>query len=191
MSDYTDAFSHQMGEIERICTNRRLFVPNGMGIYMRADVRDATEENLAFEVEEFGKIFSQFKRQFGLTQSEGYLNYYLYNFPKKFQILEMASMQMGEDPFSITPHFLVNLKRAGQSIPIVMVRMEDHLGVRGRPNGLLVWGYDQDTETFTKQREGESRIPARQIYKAYTAMLRGESTDVDPFIEIAGSIYTL
>ena len=183
----------QITPIEIIVIDKIIKSKKGnLGIFPRADVSDITDEKIDEECEIFKNIFGDFVKQFELKEPSEDVVYYHNRL--RLMVLEMGFQMIGKDPFNISPHFVIDLSKALQpKPPILVVRLDDHLGVSagdGR-NNITVWGYNPSTKEFTEPRIVKSDIPTDKIYNNLLKMVRWEKTDLDPFHRVASSEYSL
>lgn len=185
-------YEEETGTVEKIKTGERVVTDsNRYGIFERADVLDITKENVDGKLKIYDEIYSQFANQMGLKEYTNDAFYYHHNIEGIPAKLEMAVTVLYENPVSSDYYFIVDYSKALQpNPPLLMVRLDDRLGVEGKSNQLTVWGYDSREEKFTDAREVKSVEDNRRIYKDLISYLNGSDSSKDAFFKIASSVYT-
>lgn len=183
----------ETGYVERIVEGSRITTEDGReGIFSRAEVLDVTKERVDERLEKYDELYSTFASQMGLQEYEKGSVYYHHNVEGKPAFVDMAVASLSESPVSNDLYFVVEYSRALQyDIPILMVRLNDRLGVRGESDRLTVWAYDSSKKEFGNSREVRSVEDNGRIYKQLGSYLRNEPGSEDPFLKVASSVHSL
>jgi hypothetical protein len=183
----------ETGYIEHIVEGKRVSTEDGRyGIYQRAEERDISEEDVKGKLEKYDEIFRSFSFQMGLMEYENDAIYYHRNIEREPAKLDMAYTMLKENSVSSEVYFIVDYNRALRyDIPLLVVRLNDRLGIEGKSNSLTVWGYDSSKKEFTNSREVKSLEENTKIYKELGSYLRNEPGSADPFFKVASSIHSL
>lgn len=185
-------YEEETGAVEKIKTGEKIITDsNRYGIFERADILDITKEKVESKLREYDEIYNQFANQMGLMEYENDAVYYHNNIKGIPAKLEMAVTILSSSPVSSEVYFLLDYNRALQyDIPLLIVRLDDRLGVEGRSDKLTIWGYDSGSKKFTESREVDSVENNQKIYKDLKSYLPTLDSSKDAFFKIASSVYT-
>ena len=181
----------ETGTIEQIKKGERVITDDGrLGIFERADISDITKEKVDYQLKEYDELYDKFVGQMGYMGYENDAIYYHHNIEGGSARLDMAVSILGKNPISTDYYFILDYKKAYQyDIPLLMVKLDDRLGMEGKTNQLTVWGYNRSEKKFTEPRTVKSVEDNQKIYSDLKAYLNNWDSRKDAFFKIASSIY--
>lgn len=185
----SDGIYGEVAPTPEIVENGILQIPEGLGLYARADSSDMQKWILREKLSHYNNVLQNFALHLGLKEFTP-SNVYYHNRLRFPLLLEMSFAHMGTTPFNNELYLAMEAKKLGSVSPkIHVVRINNLSGKRNRKD-LVVWESDDNGETFWGPKNIQGKVKNPVLYNHITNTTRnGLDGVIDPYLILAGSVY--